>query len=189
MFSCTNPFGNFTVIQKSIALMNLTQTYMYMHIIQLSYNLAFNALSNRFFCALLTFITFYFFMYKITATMYFHCLGGMAVRDSQFGKPRRGIVYNFVSCRGTEYQLRDCTHTRLNPELTTGNVAGVMCDERPTTITTTVSPSVAPTDSIPDFTGSLVTSMQCSKCDYSYVVYIVDMIKIFIIHMCLSLLF
>ena len=54
-------------------------------------------------------------------------LGGEAVLNSLFGEPKRAIVYSNVNCRGTETELRDCTHNRLYPERVDGDVAGVRC--------------------------------------------------------------
>uniref|UniRef100_A0A1X7TXL8 SRCR domain-containing protein n=1 Tax=Amphimedon queenslandica TaxID=400682 RepID=A0A1X7TXL8_AMPQE len=47
--------------------------------------------------------------------------GGEAVLNSLFGEPKRAIVYSNVNCRGTETELRNCTHNRLYPERVDGD--------------------------------------------------------------------
>lgn len=68
--------------------------------------------------------------------------------NSLFGTPKRAIVYSNVNCRGSETQLRDCTHSRLRPERTKGGVAGVRCDAQ-----------LVPQGE----DASIVTSLSCSK--------------------------
>ena len=59
--------------------------------------------------------------------LYILCVGGIAYRNSTFGKPKRNILYSGVHCRGSETEVRDCTHHRLATGTVTGNVAGVQC--------------------------------------------------------------